>query len=74
MRAVVYLLRILSVLLLGLGILAVPFALVYLMGAIGTGGREAVGELVVMLTAVAVGFGGGVGVWRAAGVLNRRRT
>jgi hypothetical protein len=44
------------------------------MGVIGTGGREGVGELLFMLGAMTLGFVGGIGIWRVAVTLNRRRS
>ncbi len=64
--------RLLAILLLGLGVLAIPFVGVYLMGAIGTGGNEAVGELLVVLAVAVIGILGGLGAWRAASAIGRR--
>ncbi len=50
-----------------LAALAIPFVFEYSMGAIGTGGREAVGELSAVLLIAVIGIGGGAGAWRTAG-------
>ena len=38
------------------GVIGLSFGAIYLMGAIGTGGREAVGELVTIVTISGLGF------------------
>ena len=55
-----------------IGAIAVPYSLIYLTGAIGTGGREYVGELSVLLLVVVTGFGGGFGLWHLATVIRRQ--
>ena len=55
-----------------IGAIAVPYSLIYLTGAIGTGGREYVGELSVLSVVVVIGFGGGIGLWRLATAIRRR--
>lgn len=60
------LLRCIAIVLFALGLVALPFAAIYTMGAVGTGGREAVGELSVMIAVASVGLLGGLGAWRAA--------
>jgi hypothetical protein len=69
-----YLLGLVAVLFFGLGALALPFALIYAMGVVGTGGREGVGELLFMLGAMTIAFVGGIGIWRAAVALHRGRS
>ena len=38
------------------GVIGLGFGAIYLMGVIGTGGREAVGELVTILAVSGIGF------------------
>lgn len=66
------LLRLLAIVFVTIGTIAIPYSLIYLMGTIGTGGREAVGELSVLLAVVVIGFGGGIGLWRLATAIRRR--
>ena len=72
MKVASYFVRVISLLLFGLGAIATPFVLVYLMGAIGTGGKEAVGELFVVFVAAVIGIVGGLGAWRIANAMSSR--
>ena len=59
LRALGCLLRLLAIGLSGLVLVAGSYASIYLMGAIGTKGREAVPELTAMVVVMAVAFGCG---------------
>ena len=71
MRLASYLVRALAVLLIGLAAIAVPFVLIYLIGAISTGGREYVGEFMVLLGIAGFGALGGWGALRVANAMVR---
>ncbi len=71
MRVAFYALRIVALALFALGFLAAPFAMLYFVGAIGTGGREYTGELGVTGLAAVFGILGGLAVWRVGSMLRR---
>ncbi len=70
MKYISYLLRLVAILLLGVGAVATPFGLLYLVGAITTGGREYSGEMMVLLGIATVCILGGMGAWRAANAMS----
>ncbi len=71
MRVAFYALRIVALGLFALGFLAAPFAMLYFVGASGTGGRENTGELGVTGLAAVIGILGGLAVWRVGSMFRR---
>ena len=71
MRFASYVVRALGVLMIGLAAIAIPFVIIYLLGAITTGGREYVGELTVLLGIAAVSILVGLGALRIANAMIR---